>query len=213
MFRQWKTLLLASALCACTFHMPDRGQPQQVVKDRAGNIYTFGDVDQVAGTRFFTVPILRSNGNDDGGAFSSDGRGDDQRNRLIVDSSTGASRRVLPNQNLQIVNWLEPAAEPQNQGELQLSESAKGKVSSGLYAAVVKRPGKTTKDRPTYDVLLGRFDTGQQAWIASGLSGVQSLWITPDHRLAMVAATASGGIYRAYDPATFRRQLEAKLPL
>lgn len=212
MVRRWTLLLLATALCSCNFHAPDRGQPEQIAKDRAGNTYTFGEVDLVEGTRFFTIPILRTNGNGGGGSYSSGGPNQDERNRLIVDSTTGASRQVLPDQNLEIVNWLEPTTEPNGaiRPELPGTQSS---APSGLYAAVVKRPGKRDKDPATYDVLLGRFETGQQTWIASGLSGVESLWITPDHKLAMVAATANGGVYRLYDTGTFALQLEAKLPL
>jgi len=215
MARSFLLLLTLPTLCACNFQPRDMGQPQQVAKDRAGNTYTFGDIDQVQGTRFFTIPILRTNEDRAEGTFSSSYRGDDERNRLIIDSATGASRRVLPNQNLQIVNWFEPTTKPEN-GKIipdDQTEAAQGGIAMGLYAAVVKRLSKSDKDPASYDVLLGRFQNGQQAWIATGLSGVESLWITPDHKLAMVAATNTGGVYRVYDVSTFKQQLETKLPL
>jgi hypothetical protein len=204
-------------LCTCDFQPRDTGRPARVAQDRSGNVYTFGDVNQVEATRFFTIPILRADPDKAEGSFSGSYRGEDQRNRLIVDSVSGTSRRVLPNQNFEIVNWFEPAIKASDGSDHLIDPAASGEaartVPSGLYAAVVKRPGKGDKDPARYDVLLGRFETGQQAWIATGLAGVESLWITPKHRLGMVAATAQGGVYRLYDPENFRQQLESKLKL
>jgi hypothetical protein len=205
-------LLLSST--ACGFHPRDRGQPTKIARDRSGAALTFGDIDQVEGTRFFTVPIVRTE-HENRGSFSSYA-GSDERNRLIVDSTTGASRRVLPNTDFSIVNWIEPKAEMTKTGIGAMEEAAEdgGKARpSGIYAAVVKRPGKTDKDSATYDLLFGRFEDGKQVWAASGLAGVEAVWLTPDRKLAVVAASAKGGIFRLYDPVSFGQLLEKDLAL
>jgi len=208
---RWKPCLICLPLmvAACHYEPRDNGQPDHVGRDRTGADLTFGDIDQVEGTRFFTIPIVRVE-NGSSGSFTKRYAGGDERNRLIVDSATGASRKVLPNNDFQIVNWIEPTtiASDTNRYEGGTASTAE---PSGLYAAVVQRPGRTDKDPSTYDLMLGRFDDGQQAWLAKGLSGVQATWITKEGKLAVVAAVGDHGIFRIYDPKSFQQQLEAPL--
>jgi len=200
---------LALLIGGCHFEPRDNGQPDHVGRDRTGADLTFGGVDQVKGTRFFTIPIVRVE-NGSSGSFTKRYAGGDERNRLIVDSTTGASRRVLPNSDFAIVNWIEPTAAASDTRRYESGDSS-GETSSGLYAAVVQRPGKTDKDPSTYDLLLGRFDDSQQAWIAKGLSGVEATWLIDGDKLAVVAAVGNHGFYRVYDPKTFKQLLEAPL--
>jgi hypothetical protein len=204
-------LSLLLVLSSCGYRPSDDGRPRQIGKDESGAALRFGSIEQVEGTRFFTLPIVRSDrrGED---SFSSGYGSLAERNRLIVDSINGTSRRVLPNERFSIVNWIEPKASISMDD--QFVERATRQPSdepSGLYAAVVKRPGAKDKDDAKYDVLLGRFEDAKQGWIAQGLDGVQAIWMTPDGKLAMVAAAGDGGIYRLYDPKTFRQLLESKL--
>src|SRR5207253_352099 len=174
----------------------------------------FGDIDQVEGTRFFTIPIVRV---EHGGSGSFSRYAGDERNRLIVDSTTGASRRVLPNTDFSIVNWIEPKLEIAKTGIVidtgQPTDGNDQDRSSGVYAAVVKRDGRTDKEPATYDLLFGRFENGTQVWAARGLSGVESVWLTPDRKLAVVAATPKGAIFRLYDLTTFAQLIDAPLKL
>ena len=216
MLRWTMPFLAAVILNACDYDAPDRGKPDQIAHDRSGAALTFGDIDQVEGTRFFTVPIVRVEHGESGGSFTRGYAGGDERNRLIVDSTTGASRRVLPGTDFQIVNWIEPKTAMSKKDDGVIDSSAEGggnQRSSGIYAAVAKRPGRTDKDPVTYDLLLGRYEDGTQVWVARGLSGVEAIWLTPDQRLALVAATPRGGIFRLYDPRSFSQLLEKGLAL
>ena len=202
--------LIISSVAACDYQPADNGQPQRVAQDRSGNVYTFGDVEQVRGTRFFTVPILRVEGSTDSGTFSKTYRGSEEHNRLIVDASTGQSRRVLPDTRFEIVSWVEPSLDATNLDDPR-KLTDEGSKSSGLYAAVVKRPGKTDKQPSTYDLLLGHFDSGRQAWISRGLSGVQAIWLNPGGKLVVIAAIRNRGVYQLYDPTTDRQLLQTEL--
>ena len=212
---RWSIPLLAAIVVgACDFDAPDGGKPDQIAHDRSGAALTFGDIDQLEGTRFFTVPIVRVEHGESGGSFTKAYAGGDERNRLIVDSTTGVSRRVLPNMDYSIVNWIEPNVETTKSDESRTNSNHPAEQrSSGIYAAVVKRPGRTDKDPVTYDLLFGRFEDGQQTWVAKGLSGVEAIWLTPDQKLALVAATPKGGIFRLYDPSSFSQLLEKDLAL
>src|SRR4051812_1962302 len=83
-------------VAACGFQPRDTGAPQRVAQDQSGNVYAFGQIEQVQGTRFFTVPILRVEGATESGSFSKVYRGNEEHNRLVVDSTSGQSRKVLP---------------------------------------------------------------------------------------------------------------------
>ena len=205
------------ALSSCDYQPRDDGRPREVGQDQSGSALAFGSLEKVEGTRFFTLPIVRADRKTKGG-FSSGSYGSiDELNRLIVDSADGTSRRVLPDEKFLIVNWIEPKTSIPNGIMDAMGEAAEDQpgetMASGLYAAVVKRPGATDKEEATYDVLLGRFQDAKQAWVARGLDGVQAIWMTPDGELAMVAAANDRGIYRVYDPTSFRQLLESKITL
>jgi len=204
-------LLLAFALVACEYERRENGQPDQVGHDRTGAALTFGTVGQVRGTRFFTIPIVRIE-HGASGSFTKSYAGNDERNRLIVDGTTGASRKVLPSTDLAIVNWIEPNTVASDTPAHSADDGSNNRAS-GFYAAVVERPGRTEKDPHTYDLLLGRFEDAQQTWVARGLSGVESVWITQDGKLAVVGAVGERGIYRLYDPKSFQQLLETSLSL
>jgi hypothetical protein len=203
--------LLALTLAGCEYERRENGQPDQVGHDRTGAALTFGTVSQVQGTRFFTIPIVRME-HGASGSFTKSYAGSDERNRLIVDSATGASRKVLPNTDFAIVNWIEPTSVASDASEYSARDGSTGRAT-GLYAAVVDRPGSTEKDAHTFDLLFGRFEDGQQAWVARRLSGVEAVWMTQDGKIAVVAASGDRGIYRLYDAKSFQQLLEAPLSL
>jgi hypothetical protein len=209
------SILFLMSLSACGSDRRDNGQPQQIARDKSGATLTFGSIDKVEGTRFFTLPILRGDSGNGGGSFSGPYRGSDERNRLIVDSSTGISRRVLPNTDFEIVNWIEPKSRISNTDIEGIDEAAAGDDSrpSGIYGAVVKRPVQKDNDPATYDLLFGKFEDGTQVWVSRGVAGVEAVWLTTDHKLAVVAATAKGGVFRLYDPADFHQLMEKDLAL
>ena len=209
-------ILFLMSLSACGYERRDDGQPQQIARDKSGVTLTFGNIDKVEGTRFFTIPILRGDGGNGGGSFSGPYRGSDERNRLIVDGSTGVSRRVLPNTDFEIVNWIEPTGKISDDVSYAADAAIEDQSSaraSGLYAAVVKRPGRTDKDPTTYGLLFGKFEDGTQVWVSRDLAGVEAVWLTPARKLAVVAATAKGGVFRLYDPADFHQLTEKDLAL
>jgi hypothetical protein len=213
MMRCALVVLVLMTVAACGYERRDRGEPQQIAHDKSGAALTFGHIEQVDGTRFFTVPIVRVE-HARSGSFSKYA-GSDERNRLIVDSKTGASRRVLTNTDFSIVNWIEPKSRMSNSEADRMNRAAAGDESRsiGIYGAVVKRPGRTDKEPATYDLLFGKFEDGTQVWAARGLAGVEAVWLTTDRKLAVVAATAKGGVFRLYDPADFHQIMEKNLLL
>ncbi|HEX6742449.1 MAG TPA: hypothetical protein VF079_11725 [Sphingomicrobium sp.] len=203
-------ILCLTAVSACGGNYDD-GRPERVAQDESGAVLTFGNIEGIGKTRFFTIPIVREGGGSD--SFSG-GRGNDERNRLIVDGTSGDSRRILPDDKFEIVNWIVPKTKATDATNYSPSDEADDPdAKPDVYAAVVKRPGKDKNDRATYDVLLGHFESGEQLWVARGLAGVQGVWLTPDHKLAMVLAADNRGLYRIYDPASFQQLLEKDLPL
>ncbi|MBA2467469.1 MAG: hypothetical protein H0V46_07700 [Sphingomonas sp.] len=185
-----------------------------MTKDQSGASLTFGAIENVKGTPFFTVPVQRLEESAGSGSYFKGGGA--EVNRIIVDSRNGISRRVLPDEKFVIVNWILPSGTPGEKFDrfdaLDPTAVEESKTAPEFYAAVVKRPGKE-EDDSRYDVLLGRFDTGQQTWIARNLDGVAGFWRIADGRLAMIAATDGRGVYRLYDTKTFGQVVEKELKL
>ncbi|MEO5774227.1 MAG: hypothetical protein ABIQ32_08940 [Sphingomicrobium sp.] len=207
-------LTVALILAGCSFDPQDDGRPQQVTKSQSGVALSFGNVEMIKGTRFFTIPIRRAvNDGKSYGSFSGDFG--EERNRLIVDSSTGENRRVLPDETAALVNWIVPTSSPVNNDLLVISDGPPTTANPALdaYAAVVKRPGKSDKDASHYDLLAGHFTKADQKWIARGLDGVQTAWISADSNLAVVAASKGRGIYTIYDGRDFRQVLQRELKI
>jgi hypothetical protein len=176
--------------------------PPQTPEGR-GEKFTFGEVSTVEGTPFVTIPLLdgrRETSYDNEGA---------ERNRLILDTRSGASRRVLPDNQAPIDRWVQPTETSAVPGAPYRHE----RPQSGLkrhYAAVVRR--EHGKDKPSnFDILLGRFADGRQVWAAQNVRGVGAIWLTGEGRIAMIVETDARTVFRLYDADSLKMVLEREL--
>lgn len=200
-------LLAAVSAGACGVGEFDDGTPQEVAKDQSGARVRLGKITTVEGTALVTVPVLL--GSNGGGSYSYSRN--DIRNRLIVNSETGESRRVLPNNRRQIVRWIEPGTS--NEAPEKIVNTSDKPPSKLLYGAVVARAAAKGDEPRRYDVLLGRFDRPQQVWVSENLSGVQDVWLTPAGDVAMIVVAGALTLLRVYDPQSFQLKLEKRLSI
>jgi hypothetical protein len=206
--RQLIPFALAAAAfgTGCNFTPPDDGRPRPEGKERERPL-AFGAVSRVEGTSFFTVPIQEAARG--GGSYSS--AGDVERNRIIVDGGNGANRMLLPDNKREIVRWVggngpdEAFGQPYRPAERQ-------RPPATIFAAVVTSL-EGPADQRRYDLLLGRFETGQSIWAARGLDGVGDLWLDEDGRLGVVISAQGKMLYRLYDPASLQPLVESELKL
>ncbi len=208
---QWsfaRVLLIAISVGACGVGEFDDGTPREVAKDESGARVRLGEITTVEGTTLVTVPVMLGS-ESGGGSYSYSSN--DIRNKLIINSATGESRRVLPDNRRQIVRWIEPGTSNKTP-EMNVSTSNKP-PSKLLYGAVVARAAAKDNEPRRYDVLLGRFDRAQQVWVSQNLSGVQDVWLTPAGDVAMIVVAGPLTLFRVYDPQNFRMKLEKRLSI
>ena len=79
------------------------GLPAEQVRN--GETFGFGEIEKVRGSVYFTLPIIASRKEISGGSFSKGYDPGDVRNRLIVDSVSGESRKILPDEAFLISDW------------------------------------------------------------------------------------------------------------
>ena len=195
----------AIALAGCNFTPPDEGRTEKVTKVDRGVQLKIGSLSEVTGTPFVTLPIEETGDRGTVGSYSSSS-GPIARNRLILNTQTGETRRILPDNQRELLHWVQlgsPEAET-------AGTRTRGPQFMSLYAAVVSDVRKDDKAR-SYDLVLGRFDTGAQVWAARGLEGVDEIWATPDQKLAVIVSTAGRLRFRRYDPQSLKLEIEREI--
>lgn len=203
-----------ATLAGCDFTMPDDGRPKRVEEAEGGRVLYLGGVSHVPNTPFFTLPLQE--GERSGGSYS--GSAPVERNRLIVDGRDGGSRRLLPDNDREIVRWLGSSGSGESLIGVERSEPADerdqpGNARSGptSYVAVVTSSAQSKNEPRRYDVLLGHFETGRQVWAARGLDGVEEIWRTADGRLAFVLQMNGRMRFRLYDALSFSTLVDTEL--
>ena len=154
------------------------------------------------GSPFVTIPVLEeAMERRDGGLVSDSGSGSGsgpiERNRIILDERTLASRRLLPDDRLEVDRWYDALGAPSGgRDTADLVQTSTGRATP-LYAAVIARPAGKRKSR-TFDLLIGRFDTGAQRVVADGLDAVRDVWVRDDGSLLALVEVDGAPSVRAY---------------
>ncbi len=208
-------LLLCFVLAGCGPRI-DRTEDRVVKNSGQPDVppLILGDVERVGGTAFVTMSVMpkRDSGNSYGSITFGSRDAGTERNRLILNTATGESRKVLPDEHFEVRQWIVLGDAPSQDNVYDVSsDQAKGQTPADSYAMVVRRPSSEKERPPTYDVLLGHFSTGRQQWVATKLNDVQSIWLTKEGRIAFIGAQGGKPIYRLYAPDDFRQLLERPL--
>jgi hypothetical protein len=200
------------SLASCGSKQQDDGTSRKVAHDTVGLTLRLGEVSRVENSPFVTIGIEA--GDDNAGSYTKSSVS--VRNRLIIDTRTGDSRRLLPDNSSEIVNWSQPDTTPTSGGREGLnSYSPEGLRSTGTgklyYIAVVKRTGSQENGPPHYDLLLGEFASGRQQWIGRQFDGVDSTWLTTDGKFAYIATLQGQARFRTVDPINFKPIIDRPL--
>lgn len=145
-----------------------------------------------------------------GKVASSSGRYDfDHRNLILLDKATGASRKLLPDNNRSIVEFrFLPAVAAvdgaQRRGEEYIEEDpdeADGKtVPPAAYYVLAVAQADLTKQ----DVLVGNISDGRQAFLLKNLDGIDRMWMLTPTRLALVVREGMAVHYKVIDVPTLK---------
>jgi hypothetical protein len=185
---------------AIAFTPSGRYQPAKVAGKKAEETFTVGNAYSLKGTDLVRMDIAASNGR--GGSFSG-GSQSDMRNILLLDRRTGASRRILPDNSRRISRALflpaqvdSGAVDPDGYALPGESGAPDGKRSPAAYYLLqLEHPG----DRGLQDVLVGRLSDGKQAFVMTGIDGVDSSWMDSPTRLGLIVREKLRLSYRIVD--------------
>lgn len=188
----------------------ERAEPAQVAAKEPKQSYSVQQVDRVRGTTLLAIAIGvgtgQSSASEDPYGSSSSRGASDQRNLILLDKPTGANRRLLPGNDRSIldVTFL-PAAPTLERGHAQRAvteaeeaeSDAKTKTTPppmAYYAVVVRQ-----KDGKLQDVLIGSLASGAQAWVLTGIDGIDRMWMITPTRLGLLLRQGMKLQYRVID--------------
>ncbi|MBC9034145.1 hypothetical protein IAG41_17285 [Sphingomonas sp. JC676] len=142
-----------------------------------------------------------------GGAYSSSGRSGeaDERNVVLLDKATGANRKLLADNRRHIAaRYYLPALagpeEPTNdEYEVTGADGKQVKPPRAYYVLRVE-----AVDGKSEDILIGDLATGQQAFVLTGIDGVDRLWMQSPTRLGLLMRQGRKLYYRAIDIPTLK---------
>jgi hypothetical protein len=181
----------------------DRRAPAPLAGKTASEQYSVQGVEDVYGTNLLKVKIGIGDGGG-GGSYSS--RAADPRNLILLDKTSGANRRLLPGNDRHIVDaTFLPAAGMS--GPVQSGTVAEGDPGTGkspppplaYYVVAVQQ-----KDGALQDVLVGNLAGGAQAWLLTGIDGIDKMWMISPTRLGMLLRQGLKLQYRVIDIPTLK---------
>lgn len=147
-----------------------RHEPTAVVQAGATKqVFEIGSVEKVPGTSLMKIAIFATNGQRYGGSASYDSEKGDLRNVLLLDTVTGKSRRLLPNNNRRIEAFD------------FLSEDREDAPACCYYLSV-DRADNTLHE----EVILGVLATGQQATVLPEVDGFDSVSMPDKDHVALI---------------------------
>jgi len=177
--------------------------PAPIQGKGATETFAVAEVNPLTGTGINEIVIAteESIGRGGGGSYSSSGRGNaDERNVVLLDKATGASRKLLADNSRRIAAryYLPALAGPEEptQDDFQI-EDEKGKQVKPPSAYYVLRVAAT--DGKSEDVLIGDLKTGRQAFVLTGIDGVERLWMQSPTMLGLLMRQGRKLQYRAID--------------
>lgn len=176
----------------------DRRQPAKVAGTKAEETFTVGGVQPLTGTQLVQMDIAAS-----GGSGSYSGKGPDVRNILLLDRRTGASRRILPDNSRRISrsSFLPAQAEQvaQTAGDALMGVDGRtaddSRAPPAYYLLEVEQRGNPELE----DLLVGRIADGKQAFVMTGIDGVDSTWMDSPTRLGLIVREKLRLYYRVID--------------
>lgn len=167
--------------------------------------FAVAEVGPLAGTELQAIVIAtKSSIGGGGGSYSSRGGAPDARNLILLHQASGANRRLLADNRRHIAAryYLPALAGPQAPGDdaYQVEENGKRVAAPLAYYVLVV----DALDRKTQDVLIGDLRDGRQAFVLTGIDGLDRLWMQSPTRMGVLMRQGQKLRYRAIDLTTLK---------
>jgi hypothetical protein len=174
-------------------------QPAKVADAKHETILTIGQPQRLRGTPLLEMNISASEGGMGSGPYSG-GHSDDVRNILLVDSTNGASRRLLADNAHHIVqsNFYPAKAQAGDESDTddRTIDAAQARGAPDAYYVIQLRP---KGDPEREDVLIGTLATGKQGVVMRGMDGVDRCWMLSPTRMGFLVRQQLRLYYRVVD--------------
>jgi hypothetical protein len=190
------TLSLAAFLLAGE----PRYQPAKVAGAKEEITFTVDSARELPGTNLIQLDVNASQGLGGSSAYSRGG--DDRRNILLIDRTSGASRRILPDneRHIDTARFLPAGAEAANRGAngagLDGTAAAGGEEPpAAYYLLAVDQRGQPERK----DVLVGTLADARQGWVMRGIDGIDTVWMHSPTQIGLLVRERLGLYYRIVD--------------
>lgn len=176
------------------------GPPDTVAGDTPDAALRVTEARPLAGTNLVRIDI--GTGGYSGGSFSSSGSGIEQRNILLLDRTSGAARRLLPDNGRTITQaWFLPAqANHAAASPDRAMPAAEDEPPPAYFALLVAQAGH----RDRLDLLVGTLAAPEQRFVMQGIDGVDAVWMQSTTRIGLLVRERATLFYRVVDVPTLR---------
>ncbi|MCX8476501.1 MAG: hypothetical protein MT490_11955 [Sphingomonas sp.] len=162
--------------------------------------FTVADTDAIPGTDLVQI-VIATEASVSGG-HDSYSRGDrpDERNLILLDQASGASRKLLPDNSRRIVaRYMLPAVAGASKGDSEwftmTGSDGKDVTPPVAYYLLRVRAAQGQSE----DLLLGNIASGRQDFVLKGIDGVDRIWMQTPTRIAMLLRQQRKLHYRAFE--------------
>ena len=174
----------------------ERRAPAKVEAKGAKQVFAVAEVNPLHGTNLTEI-LIATDGSISPGDGSYSRASADARNVILLDKASGANRKLLPDNGRQIIEriYLPAAAGASSDENVQLVDAAGKKVDPPLAYYLLRVRAAEGKE----DVLVGNLATGRQAYLLTGLDGVDKVWMQSATRVALLMRQGRKLHYRAIE--------------
>jgi hypothetical protein len=172
-------------------------EPAVVAAAKPGETFEVGSVDALPGTDLVSIEIRKAEPGYGSGSVK--GGRDDLRNLLLLDRTTGESRRLLPDNSVRIGQVRFLPAEAQG-GEVVDDYARFGrdrpvpKPAFYLIELIHEIDGK-----PSHALLVGNVGDSGQAVVMERIAGVERLWMIDARQLGLIVREGQTLYFRVVD--------------
>lgn len=175
-----------------------RRAPAAVEAAATHEVFTVENINPVPHTDLISMEVHPSDEQSGASGYSVRGSGTDRRNIVLLNTVTGASRRILPDNHRHIDEYGFLPGDHGNRDEVTVGDPASKPATS--YYLVIAQPG----DTHLVDLMVGSIAGERQALVLNGIDGVDSVWMPDAGHVAIIVRDKRRLFYRMIDMSNFK---------
>ncbi len=182
--------------------------PPMIAAGGGAESFAVGEIAAVPGRDMVALEIDIVSGHESG--MSSAYKQNDVRNIILLNQSTGVSRRLLPDNKHFIFDHKFLAAvsdieKGRTAGSVDKQPGRPSATAPAAYYALEISDNNAKEGKPaTHSLVVGSLDTGQQGVVVSGVQGISDMWMVDAKHLGIVVSQNEVLIYRIVDISALR---------